>query len=71
MLLNMYIQWHAIYTVPLSIVHPPVHLTNVISEICCHAFLLYVTCMSSILSVIKQFFVGVCVVHRCLFFNLF
>ena len=46
-------------------------LTNVISEICCHAVMLCVTCMSSILSIFKLFFVGVCVVHRCLLFTLF
>ena len=64
-------KWHAIYTVLLSIVHHPVCLTNVISGFCCHSFLMCVSHMSSILSVFKLFFVGVCLVDRCLFFNVF
>ena len=66
---NISIKWHAIYTVLLSIVHLPVCVTNIISGICCHAFLLCATHMSYILSVLKLFFVGICVVHRCLFFQ--
>ena len=51
-------KWHTIYTVHLSTVHPCVHLTNVVSGIFCHAFILCVTPMSSILSVFKLLFVG-------------
>ena len=37
-LLNVSVKWHVINTDLLSIVHLPVCLVNVISTICCHAF---------------------------------
>ena len=51
-LLSVSFKWHTIYTALLSIVYPPDCFINVISWICCHSFLLCVTHMSSILSVL-------------------
>ena len=47
-----------------------VHLTNDISGICCHAFLLCHLYEFNF-ECFKLFFVGVCVVNRCLFLMCF
>ena len=49
--LNISVKWNVINTDLLSTVHFPACLANVISIVCCHAFMQCVTHMGSILSV--------------------
>ena len=68
---NISVKWHDINTDLLSIVHFPVCLANVISIVCCHVFVSYVTHMGSILSVLIVHSGCMCGLYVFIFSNCF